>query len=402
MRNGSTDLRGVLQGAFNYHYVADLYYNGERRLEGVKVMSPRFAERGDANIQHSGSCTVVWTDEFATSLTPLEVNDPLAPFGAQLYVYVVVEAGPFTERVEYGRFLITDVPSARDEILHFRNEWLTVGSEVELELKDLLAGPAEESFDVPTAPRSLASAWAEVGVITGLPLTRTVPDSTIPRSVLHEDNKLAAAKSLMNVVLDAVPHMMADGTLGARPNVWGVPVDTVLLDCVVSVEGGMSAAQVYNRVVVRATGGDGAAVLGVAEVTSGPLRVRNLDGTRSPFGARTTYRSSEYVTTRTQAQAWANSELTKVSRLGSRVVTVTERFNPLRERGDVIVVERLNEWLYVRVVDIDRSEFGVQVLTVDVDHATPKSVDDVPFVSPVFAFYPGDDMFPGDDLFPGG
>ncbi|WP_442575862.1 hypothetical protein ACSBPH_01545 [Microbacterium sp. F51-2R] len=400
MRFGSSDLKGVLTGPFDAVWTADLYYNGERRIADVPIADVRFGEDANADVQQSGSCTVVWTDEFASSVLPVSVSDPLAPFGAQLYVYCLVSAGNFSERVAYGRFLITDVPSARDEEMRFRGEWVTVGSTVGLELRELLAGVQQESFDVPTAPTDLSSTWAELGRVSGLPLIRSVADVPITRSVMYPDGKLDAVYELMGVMLDAVPHVTSDGALSARPNVWPDPVDDVTLDVIESVSSSMSAAQVYNRVVVRATGGDQAAVLAVAEVTSGPLRVRNPDGSVSPFRARTRYLSSEFVTTVEQAQAWADSELAKVSVLRSRVVEVVETFNPLRERGDAVRVERNRVWLIGRVVSVDRGG-ATQRLRVEVASTVPKAdaVDVFPGFTG-FGLFPDGELFPADDEFP--
>lgn len=392
MRFGSPELEGVLTGPADNHFVADLYYNGERRVEGLPITEPRFREDGGATVQHSGRVTVVWSDDFATSMSPAFLTDPLAPFGAQLAVYSVVSAGPFTERVAFGRFEITDVPSARDEMMRFRGDWLTTGSVVELELKDLFYGVSQESFDTPSSPSDLTSTWRELGVLTGLPLVRNVTDAAITRSVLYPDSKLDAVYDLARVMLDATPHLTADGALTVRPSVWPALVATLRRgEGLISVVGGMSAAQVYNRVVVRASGGD-PSVLAFAEVTSGPLRVRNTDGSVSPFRTRTRYLSSEFVTTGIQAQAWADSELPKVSTLRARIVTVVETFNPLRERGDVIDIERPMVMLHGRVLTIDRSG-STQTLTVEIAGQSPRT-------DPVFPPWPhAEDYFPLDDLF---
>lgn len=394
MRFGSEELQGVLTGSFDTYWYADLYYNGERRLADIPISDVRFSEDADATVQQSGACTVRWTDEFASSVLPTAVTDPLAPFGATLHVSCFVVAGEFSERVRYGRFLIVDVPSARDEEMQFRGQWITTGSTVQLELREPLAGIQQESFDIPTAPSDLSSTWAEVGRITGAPLVRSVDDAPVPRSIMYPESKLDAVYELMSVVLDAVPHVTSDGALSARPNVWPDPVADVTLDVIESVGSAMSAAQVYNRVVVRATGGDQTAVLAVAEVTSGPLRVRNPDGSPSPFRARTRYLASEFVTTTDQAQAWAESELAKVSTVRSRVAEVVETFNPLRERGDVVRVERNRVWLVGRVNTIDRSG-RTQRLTVEVASTIPRETP-----AEVFPGFTGFGLFPDDELFP--
>lgn len=369
VRPGSSQLVAAMAYSFDSRWLADLYYDGERRLQDVPIASPRFREDASAKVQHTGSCTVVWSDEFAASVAPSEVSDAMAPFGAQLSVFVQITVGPFTERVEFGRFEITDVPSARDEWFRFRGEWLTAGSTVELELKDLTAGVAEETFDVPTSPSQLTSTWAEVAVLTGLPTVRSVADAPIARTVLYPDKKLDAVYELMSVALDAVPHLTANGSLSARPNVWGPPVARITpASGLIDVVPGLSQSGVRNRVVVRSSNSED--VLAVAEITSGPLRVRNPDGSVSPFRARTRFVETELVADQQQAQLVANSELARVSEIRSRVVDVTEVFNPLRERGDVVDIERPTKTLRGRVVTIDR-DGPTQRLQVEVASSTP-------------------------------
>lgn len=367
MRFGSAELRGVIgEGSFNHHWEAELYYNGERRIADVPISAPTFDEDADGEVQQTGSVRVVWSDDFASSLTPRYVTDPLAPYGAELHLFSVVEVGGFRERVEYGWFPITDVPDARDEEFEFRGSWITKGSTVDLEVKERLEAIRQEEFDVPTAPESLASAWNEISIIGGYPIQRTVSDAAIPRSVMYEDVKLDAIYDLMGAVLNAVPHMTADGALAARPIEWPAYVDTIRLSQIESVGSYMSSADVKNRVVVRSSSGDSARVLAIREITSGPLRVRNDDGTRSPFGMRTRYLSSQLVTTPAQAGPWAEKTLAAESTPRARVLPIVEVFNPLRERGDVVLIERRAKWLLARVVKVSRSSKSTQEITVEV------------------------------------
>jgi hypothetical protein len=368
VRPGSDLLDGVLTSDFDHYFVADLFYAGERRLASIPVSDVTFNEDGDAVIQQSGSLTVQWTDDYATSVTPREVSDVLAPFGAELYLYSMVWLGPFVERVPMGQFVITDVPSAMDEDMLFRGEWITVGSVVELEFKERTANVDEDRFDVPGAAGDLSSVWAEIGRLTSLQLQRTVPDAPIPRSVVYQENRLDAVYDLA-AVLDAVPHMTADGVLAARPNVWPAPVAS--LDrgdggCLVSVGNSMRRENVYNRVAFRGKDGDSQVILAAAEVPSGPLRARNADGSRSPFGRKTYFLASEYVSTRAQAQDFVDRELPRVSSLRSAVVPFVETFNPRRERGDVVWITRGRERLLGRILTLSRTEGPTQEGTAEV------------------------------------
>lgn len=367
MRYGSPELQQVLKGSFDIEWSADVYYNGSRTIANLPISPPSMDENSDADVQQSGSCTVIWSDEFATSLSPRFVTDPLAPYGARLSISVIIHAGTFSERVQYGWFAITDVPSARDENMEFRGQQITTGSLVELELKELLADVAVEEFDAPEAPASLLSTWAEIGRITGLPLSRTVPDASIPRSFMYPERKIEAVYELLDVVLDATPHMTADGALAARPNTWPSPVaDLTMADDLVDVGNMMSAEEVYNRVIVRAVGSNQARILAQAEVTSGPLRVRNEDGTPSPFRRRTLQLSSETITSTAAALTWARSKLAQVSQPRSQVLPVETVFNPLWERGDVVTIERPDRILLGRIRSIRRGSLATQQLTIEI------------------------------------
>jgi hypothetical protein len=366
----STDLLGgVLTGAHDHYWSADLIYDGDTRLTNVPLTDVQFSEDADAKVQQTGSCTIVWTDVFGKAMAPRTISAAFAPFGAQLRVYSNVSAGPFTERVQYGVFEITDVPSAHDEDMEFRGLVVSTGSVIELELSELLAGVGQETFAVPTSPSQLLSVWDEAAVVSGLQIERSVDDALISRSIMYPESKLDALYELFDVILDSVPHMRPDGVLAARPAQWPAPVHTVRRGPggqVVRVMSAMSAADVYNRVVVRATSDDQKPVLAFAEIESGPLRVRNPDGSRSPYRARTLYQSSEFVTTTVQAQAWADSTLAQVATLRTQVVPVTMTFDPRVERGDVLVIRRLRGDMTVRVKSIDRSGRGTQSLTVEV------------------------------------
>lgn len=366
MRPITDQCRNILLGSFDHFYTADVYYAGERRLADVPITGVRFGEDGNAEIQQSGSFTLVWTDAYGKSISPAEIADVLAPFGAEVYLYSHVQAGPFSERIPLGQFTITDVPSARDEDMLFRGEWVTVGSVVEIEFKERLVKVQDDRFDVPSAAKDLSSVWAELGRLTNLQLLRTVTDAPIPRSVVYEEDRLEAVYNLMDV-LDAVPHMTADGALAGRPKAWPVPVDSLTrAGSIVSVGRSMSPAQVYNRVAFRGKSGDQEIIRAAVEVKTGPLRAKNADGSPSPFGRKTFFVSSDYVTNGVQATEYVNRELPRVSRLRSVQVPVTETFNPSRERGDVVTIERATNTLTGRIVSIDRDQGPTQTMMVEV------------------------------------
>jgi hypothetical protein len=371
MRDHSSDLADVLRsGSFDTQWVADAYYDGERRAVNLPISEPKFDDDASSLVQSTGSCTVLWTPEFADSLSPRFADDTLAPFGSELSVAALVTVGSSIERVQMGWYRIDDVPSAEDQFTQFGNREIVIGSRVELSLQDRFRRVQKDRFDVPGSPPSRASVLTEAQRITGLQIVREVPDAAIPSSFAYEEERLDPLYDLVEIA-DAIPYMRPDGTLGQRPITWGSPVDTITDGpggTLVDLKRAMSSDKVYNRVAVRSSSTDGATqVLASAEITTGPLRARNADGSPSPYGRVTYYYSSDFITTRAQAQAYADQTLPRVSSLRVAERQVVELFNPLRQNGDVVTVRSSREAPFVgRVAGISRSDGATQTTTLEV------------------------------------
>lgn len=372
MRDHSDDLRDVLaSGSFDTEWVADVYYDGARRLAGLPIRDPSFDDDGSALVQSTGGCTVEWTSDFATSLSPRLADDVLAPFGSELSVGVLITAGTFSERVQIGWYRIEDVPSAADQFVEFGDGILPVGSTVELTLQDRFRKVQRDRFDVPGSPPSLTSVLTEAQRITGLQIVREVPDAAIPKSFAYEEERLDPLYDLVEYA-NAIPYMRPDGTLGQRPIDWSSTVDVVTDGpggTLVSLGYSMSSDKVYNRVAFRtsANGDDDQQILAVAEIRDGPLRVRNADGSPSPYGRVTYYVSSDLITKRADAQAYVDKLLPQVSSLRVAERPMVEVFNPLRQVGDVLDVRPTGEPAFLgRVSKISRTDGPTQDVTLEV------------------------------------
>lgn len=371
MRDHSTALADALRsGSFNAEWVADAYYDGERRIANLPIADPKFDDNASSLVQGTGSCTVLWTPDFAESLSPAVADDALAPFGSEVSVAVLITVGSFTERVQMGWYRIDDVPSAEDQFTRLGGRDIVIGSRVELSLQDRFRKVQKDRFDVPGSPPSRLSVLTEAQRITNLQIVREVPDATIPSSFAYEEERLDPLYDLLEFA-DAVPYMRPDGTLGQRPIAWGAPVDT-LTDgddgTLVELKRAMSSDKVYNRVAVRSSATDGAAqILASAEITTGPLRARNADGSPSPYGRVTYYYSSDLITSRAQAQKYADQMLPRVSSLRVTQREVVELFNPLRQTGDVVTVRSSREAAFTgRVTAISRTDGATQTVTLEV------------------------------------
>lgn len=335
MRQASARLiEAIADGGTSPSWVFDLMYDNNRRLANVPIeRGPALDWDASRFVVGSGSARIVWTDDHATSLVPREIGDWFSPFGAELQVDCVIGAGVFAERVAMGRFIISEIPNAQESAMLWEGRLVHPGESFTVSLKDRLAKVQRDDFALPSAPRS-SSVWDELQSITGLPLARTVADASVG-SIAYEGSKEEAVKALFDR-LNAWPQMDSAGALSARSKSWPDPVG-VLVN-VVAAQPTMTSQDTYNRVVVKGRNADGDPLYGVREVKDGYLRVRNPDGSASPFGGATYSYADNLGVLDTQAKvdAYAEALLPRVSRRRSVTREVIEPFNPLREVGDVL------------------------------------------------------------------
>lgn len=348
MREASTQTRQLIaDGGFDRVWVADLMYDGERRLKDIEISEPKLKWDGNRFVVGSGSASIVWNDDHGRSIIPRQIGDWFAPFGAELQIDCLVGAGVFTERVPMGRFVIEEVPDARESSLLFQGLLVHPGQSFSVNLQDRLVKAAREEFPFPKAPGS-PSAWQEAQAITGMPVIRTTADADVPSSIAYEGKKEDALKKIFDL-MEAWPHVDSAGLLTARPKAWPEPVDEIR--GVVSAPYSLSSANTYSMVVVEGKSPSGEPIYAVAEVLEGFLRVRNSDGSESPFGAPVYRYASEFLDTYAKCEAYARRLLARVSKIRGVRRTIVEPFNPLREVGDVL---RFRGGL-VRVIEIEHS-----------------------------------------------
>lgn len=325
----------IEDGGFERVWVADLLYDGERRLANVPVADVDLRWDGGQFVVGSGSLTVVWSDDFGSSMFPAQIGDLFSPFGAELQVDCIVRAGNFSERIPQGRFVIDSVAGLVSSRMPFQGRAINPGESFRLELKDSLVRVQREEFLFPVAAGS-TSAWQEIGSVSRMPLVRNVPDAAVPAGTSYVDDRGSVLSRLFDL-LGAWPHTDPSGALRARPKAWPAPVDEIR--GVVSAPVVMESARTYNRVLVEGEAPDGTPLYGKAEVSDGFLRVLNRDGSASPFGVSTYRYASKFLTSQSAVAAYARELLPRVSRVRGVARDVSEPFNPLREVGDVLVFE---------------------------------------------------------------
>lgn len=341
MRRVSDQAAEVIRdGGFTFQWVADLMYDGERRLSNVPIeVGPSLQWDGSRFVVGSGDVRVVWADDWGRDGVPRDVGDWFAPFGAELQIDCIIGAGVFSERVPMGRFVIVEIPDVVEANMLWQGRLIHPGQSFTVSLRDRLVKVQRDGFPYPTASRS-ESAWDEVQALTGLPVVRNVPDVSIP-STPYEGSREEAVRAIFDR-LDAWPHLDPYGALTSRPKSWPDPVD-VFRD-VVSAPQTLTSTATFNRVVVVGKSPTGDPLYGVREVRSGFLRTENVDGSQSPFGGATYPYRNEKLSTQGEVDGYANDLLPRVARLRTRTRTVTEPFNPTREVGDVLTFEDTARW----------------------------------------------------------
>lgn len=355
----SQRLRDVLDGGnFATEWVADLYYHGDPKAKNLRLLSPRFSWDAAAQVQGSGSCEVLWDDLFGQSVVPRQIGDLFSPFGAELQVDVIVSAGSFAERVPMGRFVLDAVPDSVEYAVASAHGGLpvVVESRVSLDLSDYFLRIVRDSFPFPSSPKS-TSMWDEAQRLTGLAVVRSIPDRVLPTNIAFDEDRLEALGKVFGPS-NAWPALTPGGALTARPKEWPAPVGRLV--AVLEAPLVMRSENVYNRVVVEGKNPDpdGPPLRAVAQITDGPLRVQDQDGTRSPFGGNTYEVRNDFLTSQAMCQRTAEETLARVSRIRSVTRSVTIPFNPLYEGGDVLELvdaTRLNDVSLVRVRSIEHS-----------------------------------------------
>lgn len=371
MKSSTPNLNQALStSSFQFWYVADLWYDGIRRLADIPVNITSLTDDDSRAVKSQGKATITWTDEYGASILPEEASDLFSPFGSELAVYAIVATGlGDQERIPMGWYQITDIPNMRDETMFWAPESriITTGTVLELSLMDRLIQVQRDEFDAPGAPSSLTSIWGEIGLLTGLPLVRSITDAAITRSVVYQEDRLQAVLDLADII-DGVPYMDPNGALTMRTKTWGSVVDTMRrgdAGSIIKIDRGMSPDGVYNAVIFRGRTNDQTVVWAKSEIDSGSMRTRNADGSRSPTHRRPTFRANEFISTYQQAKDYTESELVRVSTLRSIRWPITETWNPLREVGDVVNVEDEHGAIVLcRIVSISRTNGPTQEVVV--------------------------------------
>lgn len=351
-------LADVLTSSMEVTYSADLIYGARRIFQDLPIIAPSFRWDSSAQVEGSGSVTVVWTDDHGSSLKPRDPQDWLAPFGARLIVFCRVTAGDYSARLQLGDYTIDAVPSADDEAFILGETRITVGSRVDLALKDRMVEVQRDRFTGLASPTSLASVWSEVALLVGLPVTRTLPDAAITRSVVYEEDRVSAVCDLLSI-LGGEPFMEWDGTLSARSITAGSPVAALTIGeqgTIIKVGSALSADGVYNGIIIRGETDGQSPILTELWINEGPLAATARGGERTPFHRVPRFYSSPFIATQAQAQAAAPALLEQFSQARASSLQVQCIIDPRRQVGDVVTIQDDDAIWTMRIVKLDMGE----------------------------------------------
>lgn len=369
MRTHTEMLGKVLRGgSFRVDVNFDVVYGPDRLLQGVPVTDWSFNGDRAADIPHAGELTIAYQDDFARSYTPREVTDAFAPFGQQILPTVTISLGPFIERIPLGVYRIDEVPDGRDEFITRGTRRLVTGSVVKLQLLDMFQAVKRAKFRSLEQPAS-TSAWAEIARLTGLPVTRTVADATVPLTITYDRSRLAAVQTLATI-LGGRAAMLSDGSIGIIPNTAGAPVfdlqigaEGVLLDVGYS----LSSDDRPNVVIGDFEDAAGAPIHVEAQIESGPLAI---DGPYGEHVAEFPDDLKPLYKTKAACQAAVDAMLEQLTGGTMPEAPVATLFDPRLELGDVGTLQRPDRTLTARInkysMSGDQSGKADMSLTVEV------------------------------------
>ncbi|MBX3435920.1 MAG: hypothetical protein KF861_00295 [Planctomycetaceae bacterium] len=370
MKTASDNLKAALTGgSISRRLVADSFYGATRTLQDIPIST--WSIRGDltAAIKTGADVTILYTDDFARAATPHELTDALAPYGQELHLYMVIKLADTEERLPLGQFRIESVPGGTDAQRRFRDRVITEGSTVQVTLMDRFLGVQRARFRSLQEPASLTSAWAELARISGLAVTRTVPDVAIPSTLVYDRDRLQAVQLLAGV-LGGTAIMTSQGTVAVIPNTPGDVVATLAIGedgVVTDVQYSMQSENAYNVVTGDFETDDGTPIHVEAQISTGPLAID------SPYGEHVLEYPGDksLITTQAAAQAAVDQLLEQSSVTEAYELPVQCVFNPLLELGDVVQVERMDRLITGRINTLDYGDTGPMSLRLGVISDNP-------------------------------
>lgn len=336
MRPSSAQLGEVLRDGFAFRVFLDALYDDNRLVESLSVDDCTLSWDIEGEISATGTLNVVYSGDFADSMTPRQFSDGLAPFGQEINLLIEVsDGGQFSETLLLGRYRIIAVDGAEDTYTKRLGRQIVVGSVMRLTIQDLFITVKRHGLRWPSPPVRTDSTYAEIQRLAGLPVLETLPDAETPTGIIYEPKeggRLEAVQMLASS-LGGVAYVTPEGEVSIIPFEPGAVVNTLAMG-----EGGrilswptsINSEGLYNEVVGSYQADDGTPYYGYAAITSGAL------ATDGPFGPYTYADSAQGVQNQGQADKRAQAMLDQLTGRQTYRITVTCVLDPRIELGDVV------------------------------------------------------------------
>jgi hypothetical protein len=355
-------------GTLKHWYTASVVRGEETLLPEVRLSGTDLSWKDSDAVECSGKTSVIWHSEDGSSINPTTPSGILAPFGSRLLIYSNLQVDPeVIESIQIADLNITDVIDGRDSRAIWDNKPIALGSIVPLNISDRMVEVQRDRILKLTTPTFMDSVYQEMQDLTGFAMTRTVPDQTVRKATVYDEDRFKVLEQLAQI-LDAVPFMEYDGTLSVRPNVlastepvWELKVGPQ--GNIDEISSSLSADEIYNGVVIRTEGADQGNILAEKWIEQGPLAATMDGGERTPFHRVPRFYSNPQITTKDQARKVIDSLLETFTRPQNAELEIRCLFNPLVQVGDVVSVwdgtsrrnirlssKRMSESAYMNVV----------------------------------------------------
>jgi len=357
MRNGPSS--STLAGAVQWVPTMSAWLDGTLLAETVPVHRGRLVADASSQVPERLTFSV---PRWADGRSWLPGDDPLHPLArfGQYVIPTIVITSPVTG-IQYETVL------GRFKIQSWKNDAL--GGLIQVEAVGVLQVAADDRLPSPLAPTgTLASEFRRL-LPPGLSaaISPALVDRQCPRSMEWSDDRIGA----LYEIADAWPARIRTdqwGQIAVLPALAGVPTPAVSLTdgeggTVIGTARADTRDQVYNRIVVRASGTDTAdkpPIQAVVDQQTGPMR------TSGPYLVVTKYWSSPLITTEAQARASGVTMLANSLR-PSRTVPVTLAPDPRLDLDDAveIISDGARDWGYITAYElpltIDDGEMRVDV-----------------------------------------
>lgn len=189
-------------------------------------------------------------------------DHPLAPYGQRLRIQLGLPAGPETEWIQRGEYLINDVKPERDEVV------VTAVGLIALIEEARLVAPYQPTGTMVSTMRGLVEPALPAVFHTDLP-DRAVPAAGL---VNYDEDRLGAVNELLGA-WPARARVTNTGYLLVEPDDPPDAADFTLdpATTLIRAVGGQTREGAYNVVVARGTASDGTQLQAVSYVAVGPL-----------------------------------------------------------------------------------------------------------------------------------